>query len=116
MELTKLKAEEYPQLASVNDGYTPDPKISIAIVAREGKEIQGRVFIVCPAHIEGPWVTESKRGSLLGKCLMARAEAEAKKGGVTKLFAYGASEQLEDYLSRLGYERQPLSVWAKELV
>ena len=115
MELVRLKPEEYPQLASVHEGFQPDPRNSIAIVAREDKHIIGRVFIVAPAHVEGPWVTESKRGSLLGKCLMARAESEAKKAGITKLFAYGASAELEDYLVRLGYRQEPLTVWSKDI-
>jgi predicted N-acetyltransferase YhbS len=114
-KIEKLEACDYPILATVHDGLVPDPKTTIAMIAREGDNVIGRVFLMAPVHVEGPWVDESKRGSTLGKRLMDAAEKEAKAIGIKTLMAYGADSVLENYLERLGYRNMNLSVWAKEL-
>lgn len=113
--LRKLAPEEFPILKQVHEGFQPDPKTSIAVLADENDEIVGRVFLMAPVHVEGPWVRDDKRGSTLGARLMSRAELEARECGVTKLFAYAANGQLADYLERLGYKKQPFTVWAKDI-
>jgi N-acetylglutamate synthase-like GNAT family acetyltransferase len=110
-----LKSEEYPQLAAVADGYVPDPKTSVTLVVRDQNGIVGRVFLISPVHVEGPWVRQDLRGSMVAGKLMLEAENVAKRSGIRKMFAYGASEELEDYLERLGYKREPLTVWTKEI-
>jgi predicted N-acetyltransferase YhbS len=114
-KIEKLEACDYPILATVHDGLVPDPKTTIAMIAREGDSVIGRVFLMAPVHVEGPWVDESRRGSTLGKRLMDAAEKEAKAIGIKTLMAYGADSVLENYLERLGYRNMNLSVWAKEL-
>lgn len=111
--IQRLKPEEFPVLRSVYDGFCPDPKTSIALLAHDDGAIVGRVFLLTPAHVEGPWVREDYRGSLLGKRLMDGAEAEAKSAGVTTMFAYATSNQLASYLGRLGYEPCSMTVWKK---
>lgn len=85
------------------------------LIAKQGSEIVGRVFLMQPTHVEGPWVREDLRGGLVGARLMKEIVEEAKKCGISKVFAYATDEQLEDYLMRLGYTREPWSVWTKEV-
>lgn len=113
--LYTLSAEEFPMLASISDGVVPDPKSSRAILANDENGIAGRVFLMSPTHVEGPWVRGDLRGSTLAARLMFRAEQEAKDCGITRLFAYAASDELADYLSRLGYKKEPYTVWSKGL-
>jgi len=114
-EIKKLEACDFPILATVHDGLVPDPKTTIALAAWDRDQIVGRVFLMAPVHVEGPWVDESRRGSTLGKRLMDAAEKEAKAIGIKTLMAYGADSVLENYLERLGYRNMKLSVWAKEI-
>lgn len=102
-------------LACISDGVQPDPKSSVAVVAKDGDEIVGRIFLIQPVHTECPWVREDLRGGTLLKRLTDAIEKEAKDRGVKKLFAFGASDQMESYISRLGYQKQPLTVWIKDL-
>lgn len=111
----RLRPEEYPQLRLVHEGFCPDPSISVALVAKRDEEIVGRVFLMAPAHVEGPWVREDLRGGIIGHRLMDSAELEAKSRGISKLFAYAADETMADYLSRLGYRKEPYTVWTKAI-
>lgn len=115
ISIEKLDPEDFKELANIGDGFTPNPETSVAIVARSGGKIIGRIFLLAPVHVEGPLVLDEYRGSTLLKRLVDRAESEAKDAGVTTLFAYGASEKLEEYLDRLGYTKRNLTVWSKEI-
>jgi GNAT superfamily N-acetyltransferase len=114
MVIEELNPAQFAELGKVHEGYIP-PDGSAAIVAREGGEIIGRVFLMAPVHVEGPWVKEDRRGRTLGYRLMDAAAQKAKKCGVKKLFAYAADEILANYLARLDYQREPFTVWTKEL-
>jgi len=107
--------DEFPELAKVHDGFMPDPKQSVALIAIDAGKYVGRIFLVSPAHVEGPWVDEEYRGRGLFQKLVARAEEEAKKAGIHSLFAYGADDYMESLIRRLGYTKQRLTVWKKEL-
>lgn len=61
--------------------------------------------------IEHKW-----RSKLLMKRLFDAAEDEARAMGLTKLLAFGVTEEITDYVQRLGYEKQPWSVLVKELI
>jgi GNAT superfamily N-acetyltransferase len=111
----RLPNDEFSRLESFHDGAKPDPASSIAVVAQDGNEIIGRIFLVAPAHIEGPYIEEAHRGGTIAKRLVSVAATEARKCGITKLMAYGFSPELEDYLERLGFKKQPVTVWAKEI-
>lgn len=115
MKMYRLLPDEYNELKSIADGFCPDPRTSVAVVAIEAGHYVGRVFLVSPVHVEGPWVREDKRKYGLGTKLMERAELEAKKLGLSSLFAYGADDYLESQLRRLGYVKQRLTVWKKEI-
>lgn len=115
MRIDELQAEHFPLLAYIHDGFVPDPASSIALVAMENDEIIGRIFLMAPTHIEGPWIRPDKRSGLLGAKLIAHAEERAKACGLTKLFAYAVDEVIAGYLERLGYSQVPMTVWAKEI-
>lgn len=113
--LRELPAEEYSRLYQVHEGFMPDPRNSVAIVAEDGPYITGRIFLLSPAHIEGPWVREDLRGSTACARLMKQAEESAKIRGIKTLFAYAVNDEIEGYLKRLGYVKAPMTVWQKDL-
>jgi GNAT superfamily N-acetyltransferase len=110
-----LAAEDFPILRTVGEGFSPAPHQARAIVAREGKNILGRIFVVSPLHVEAIWVAPNHRSGFVGKKLMDAAENEARNLGVRRLFAFAVNEQIEDYLTRLDYRKQPLTVWSKDV-
>lgn len=114
-EIRKLEDSEYPLLLGVEEGYCPDPKSSLAVVAEEGGNIIGRMLLISPAHIEGTWVAEGYRKGTTGIRIMKFMEAEARKIGLTKLFSYAETPEIEDYLGRLDYKKCNVTVWAKEI-
>lgn len=115
IEIHKLGADEYPALCQIADGFNPDPKCSVALLAKDGEEVLGRIFLVAPVHLEGPWVREDARGRAILWRLVERAREEAKAMGITRLLAFGAGAQMEDYLKRADFKKLNLTVWAKEI-
>src|SRR5215469_8661055 len=109
--IERLPEERFDDLKKVHDGFVPDPKNSVVLVAMEGGHYIGRVFLMAPAHVEGPWVREDRRSNGLGTSLMHAVEDTAKALGIRELFAYGADDYLESQLRRLGYQKQRLTVW-----
>lgn len=114
-ELRTLPKEEFGRLAELYDGFVPNPQYSIAIVAEEGERIVARIFLLAPVHIEGPWIAEEARCGTLAQRLVNRAEREARACGLNRLFAYAINPEIEDYLARLGFSQQPMTVWAKHI-
>lgn len=113
--MTTIRRSKPGEQVRTFDGVQFPPNRSIALVAENDSEIVGTVFLVEPLHIEGPWVKESERGGILGYRLMQAAENAARGIKVKTLFAYAATDELADYLQRLGYSKMPLTVYAKEL-
>lgn len=72
-------------------------------------------MLLSPVHLEGPWVADEKRGTNLLSRLVHEAECAAKRCGLTKLFAFAVDAQIEDYLTRLGYKPNPMTVWEKAI-
>jgi N-acetylglutamate synthase-like GNAT family acetyltransferase len=114
IEVRKLEALEYRDLAAIEEGFCPNPEKSIVIVAKHEQRIIGRLMLVAPTHIEGAWVHEDFRGETVLKRMVECLEREAKKAGIGKLFAYG-TEETNDYLRRLGFAPVPWTVWEKTL-
>ena len=113
--IERLPDADFDSLLKVDDGYRPDPASSIAIVAKNDKEIVGRMLLLSLAHIEGTWIQpEIRRGSILVK-LMREMEKQAKLLGLKTLFAYSENEEVDDYLMRLGYKKTPLTIFEKEI-
>jgi hypothetical protein len=116
LEIKVLKPEDYHLLKQAPDEFVPDPAMSVAVVAMDGERLVGKVLLVILPHVEGPWIHPDYRGGLIAKRghdLLA--EAVKEKWNITKLFAFGATEEIEGYLKRLGYTKEPLSVWSKEI-
>lgn len=113
--IRRLPAEEYPRLKTVHEGFCPPADISMVFVAEEDGEIVGRSMLLSPFHVEGPWVDESKRGTTLAFRLVRETETAAKSMGHSKILAYAVNAQIENYLSRMGYARVPMTVWEKTL-
>lgn len=115
IKMRKLDESEYPRLAHVAEGYIPPADRSIVMIAENDGEITGRIILVSPTHIEGPWIRDDKRCGVIGMRLIEAAEREAKKIGIRTLFAYAVSSEIEDYLGRLGFGKKDLTVWSKEI-
>src|SRR5947207_15080283 len=101
----KLEASEYDILKDIEEGYTPDPAGSIALVAEDECSIVGRMLLISPAHIEGTWVHEDYRKGMTGYRLMRRMEEEARAINLKKILCYAESHAVENYLERLGYKK-----------
>jgi len=113
-EVRKLEEAEFDLLLKVEEGYRPDPRYSIAVVAESEGQIVGRMLLISPAHIEGTWVAESFRKGTTGIRMMRFMENEAKAIGLEKILAYAESDEVANYLSRLGYSQRKVTVWEKE--
>ena len=116
IDIRRLHASEFDLLRGVDDGYTPDPDRSIAMVAQAGSRIVGRIFLVAPSHAEGIWIESDYRGGSLGKRIVEALELEARSEGISKMFAYATQPEMEHYIARrCGYARLPWVVFQKEL-
>lgn len=110
-----LHASEYDKLRDIQDGYVPDPANSIALVGERNGDIAARMLLIRPWHIEGTWIREDARNGFILAGLMSRMQNEAKARGITNLLSFAPNEEVEHYLGRLGFKRQPISVWSKEI-
>lgn len=115
MKIRVLPASEFDRLKELGDGAAPDSTRSVVIVAEQGEKLVGRIFLVAPTHLEGPFIIPELRGTTLLSRLVEESEKVATNMGITWMFAYAASRKLEEYLDRLGYDKSPLTVWSKEL-
>lgn len=115
MRITRLAPEEYQSLTAVPDGFIPDPNISIVIAAFDNDKLVGRTCFLQMGHIEGTWVDENYRKGFVGFRMLKMLEKEAHACGFKSSLAYAADEKVEKYLGRMGYVKQPLTIWAKEL-
>ncbi len=115
IEILRLHPSEFDLLKQVGDGFCPDPEHSVALVARNGEKIVGRIFLLPLSHIEGTFIEEAWRGGVMLRRLFNAIEIEARSEGLTKTFAYIATPQNESYIARLGYKKVPITVWEKDL-
>lgn len=113
LSVERLAKQDFGQLAGIEEGYVPDPEKSIAVVARDNGNIVARMLLISPFHIEGTWIHPEHRGATLLKRMIALMESEARKSKMNTIFAYADNSTVEAYLSRLGYEKTPLTVWTK---
>lgn len=113
--IERLPAEEYDTLMSIEEGYVPDPKASIAVVAKDDGQIIGRMMLIAVAHVEAAWINHRFRcGSILER-MTKEIETQARAVGIKTVFAYSETHEMDDYIQRLGYDRSPLRVFRKEL-
>lgn len=116
IEIQRLHPSEFDLLKQVDDGYTPSPDHSIAIVGRSGERIVSRLFAMAPVHVEGIFIEPVYRGGDLFKRMMDAAEVEARAEGLKKLFAYSVQPEIGHYIERrCGYTKMPWTIYSKEL-
>lgn len=111
---------------SVMDGLTAQPfdpqgfkwpESSIVTIAHRGDQVVGRCALIEVPHIEGTWVAEVEQKSTIAYRMVSGAEKTLKHLGRSQVFAFVESDnkEMQDYAVRMGYKRQPLEVWVKEL-
>jgi GNAT superfamily N-acetyltransferase len=110
-----LTPEEYPILRDFPGGFVPNTANSIALVSFDGDKPIGRMLLVTMVHIEGTFVQESYRKTTIGYRMLKEAEHQAKNAGLKTVMAYVPTQEVADYLARLGYQQMPVTVWSKEL-
>jgi GNAT superfamily N-acetyltransferase len=115
LTVRRLKPVEYEKLLSIDDGYTPDPNRSVAVVAENGHHIMGRIFLMAPAHVEGVFVEPAWRDKGVMRQLVGAIEIEARAEGIAKVLAYAKDQDMAGRIEAMGYKRLPWSVWEKEL-
>ena len=96
---------------------TPWPDGTLVLYAVEQGEIIGRQAYLLLPHLEGAWTREDKRGGSLGYRLIRKMEDKVAESGYPVVFAYALDSQpdVSDYLSRMGYEKQPVTLWMKQV-
>ncbi len=115
IHIDRIDRNGYEQLATVQEGYIPDPDNSIVVLAKDKNEIVGRTMLIRPWHIEGTWLKEGKRRGVVGHLMLNKLEQEAKSAGISQLFSYAMQPEIEGYLERMGYKKQPVTVWTKDI-
>jgi hypothetical protein len=116
VNIERLDPKDFPLLKNIGDGFMPDPKRSVAIIAHHDiSGIVGRIFIVSPAHVEGVFIEKAWRNTIVFDMLMKRAELEAHKEGLTQILAFAKDDQIAGYVERLKYKKLPFTVWSKQL-
>ena len=111
----RLPVDEYDSLLSIEEGYVPDPEHSIAVVAKDGGEIIGRMMLLSVAHVEAAWINKRFRSGSILERMTKEIEDQARAAGIKTVFVYSETHDMDDYIQRLGYERSPLRVFRKEL-
>ena len=94
------------------------PEDSLFVCAFRDGQMVGKVGLIALPHVEGPWVAPEMRGTTLFARMHSRMEEEVKALGRTYLLIVLPEDDrtLESYAARLGYERVPVTTWAKRLV
>lgn len=116
MTVRVLNPEEFSILAELPDGIVPNPNLSVAVAAfdDEGK-IVGRMFLALIAHVEFPWIAPEHRGGTLLRRMEDTLTEHVATLGVKEMSALAATEEIEDYLYRSGWKKDPETVWTKEI-
>jgi N-acetylglutamate synthase-like GNAT family acetyltransferase len=115
IEILRLPETDFNQLETICEGYVPDPSKSIAVVAKQNGQIVGRMMLIAVAHVEAAWVHEDLRNGTILERMVKEIEKQAKQVGISTVFAYSETTEMDGYIARLGYEKSPLRVFRKEL-
>jgi ribosomal protein S18 acetylase RimI-like enzyme len=103
------RREGYKQLRAYNKNavgkldYKP-----LAITLRDKTKIAGLLTGYTAwgwLFVDTLWVSEEQRGKDMGKALLARAEAEARKRGARHAYLYSFSFQAPGFYRKLGYRQ-----------
>ena len=117
IKIERLHPVQWDILSQIDDGHSPDPDKTIAIVARVGIHPVARLFAMAPWHCEGIYIEPQYRGTGLFKDMMDALELELRSEGVKLALAYSVQPEIGHYIEkRCGYRLQPWQVYMKELV
>lgn len=108
---------ELHELASVLDGGNLPPDAVIFVAMLPDGKIVGRTSICPLLFIEGSFVAPEYRSTPLAARLIRALEHYMHDCGRSHTAALVRDDQPEvaGYLERFGYEKQPVSMWAKDL-
>ena len=95
----------------------PWPIDSFVSYAIEQNEIIARLGAMPIMHLEGLWIREDRRNSLILPRLVAKVENKLISEGrsIAMAFAVDGRPEMADYLERLNYLEMPLKVYSKAL-
>lgn len=93
------------------------PSEFAVFAAFDDQGLAARTSVVMIPHIEGTWVREDLRNGSLGIRLIKMVENGTKETGRGAVYAFAeqTDDKVNDYMQRMGYEKQPLNVWIKYL-
>ena len=91
------------------------PESSNFVGAFEEGKLVGRIGAMSVVHLEGTWVEEKYRKTMLPYRMFSFMEGRLKDAGLTHVLAFSASPVITDYLERLGYKEEKLTILSKEL-
>lgn len=101
---------------------TPDdgqvlPKEFTILAAFDEKGLAGRTTLVPLPHIEGTWVREDLRKSRVAYTLLREVEKSIRAAGRSHAWAFveESNAEITNYMERLGYKKQPFTVWVKDM-
>jgi len=113
--IERLPEEEFYLLKDIEEGFTPDPQQSIAVVAKQDGRIIGRMLLVGMAHIEGTWIADDFRNGTIAVRMIREMEKQATETGLKTIFAYSDRPEIDEYMERLGYASTNMKVFRKDL-
>jgi|SRR5688572_9316479 len=107
-----------PELNLIDPQGVTWPFDTMGIVAFEDGKLVARTAIMNLPVIEGTWVDPEKRNTFLAARLIQKIEQLYVELGKTHAMAlvYDEQPEIEGYLKRFGYEKQPVTFHAKELI
>ena len=115
MELKVLGPQDYNMLKGTPGEELLTQDNSVVIIAEEDGKVIGHLALINLIHMEGAWVDPSRRSEAVIQRLEEAVLAKAKESGLKYVHVYAPTVEHETFFQRRGWERLPLSVWAKEL-
>jgi hypothetical protein len=112
MEIRLINPDEYKLLDKDAAGLNPDNSL-IAVAVKDGK-IMARLAAISLVHMEAAWIDPEIRNGIALARMEALLTEKLKEKGVSVALAFAVDEKMEDYISRLGYERLA-TAWRKEI-
>lgn len=123
IEFRVVDGEEARLLDPAHMDWPIDSKVVFAfenneVIGRSSLTIMPMIAVLNTSIIEGSWIREAKRGTSLAFRLIKKVEEVFRENNKTHAlaFAYDAQPEIADYLSRVGFEKLPLTIYMKQLV
>ena len=110
-----LPPEEYERLRATFDTPLPDHAYSRIVVAEEGNEIVGHLFLVGLAHVDGAAIKPDRRGGDIFQKMLDKVEETARDHDLKTLMVCSPSAGLDRHFREAHYQLEPWTVWTKEI-